>query len=105
HHVTVHDVYSRGIEAANDVANTNTFNFHHNIINGVEGDAASIGILNYGDAGQISNNTITNTTLGIATNYSFGTGITNNAITNVALGTGIETDNNGGAGGGSTADN
>ncbi|HZV70501.1 MAG TPA: NosD domain-containing protein [Saprospiraceae bacterium] len=104
HHVTVLDVYARGLEAANNVAATNTFNFHHNIINGVQGDANSIAILNYGEAGPIDNNTISNSNGGIYTNYSFGSNISNNNVANLAGGTGIESDNNGGAGGGSVAD-
>ncbi len=104
HHVTVKDVYLRGIEAANDAAATNTFNFHDNTIDGVQGDLSSIAIFNYGDAGPISNNTITNCTGGIQTNYSFGSIISGNTVTINALGTGIESDNNGGAGGGSVPD-
>ncbi|MGB4849336.1 MAG: GEVED domain-containing protein, partial [Saprospiraceae bacterium] len=104
HHVTVQDVYSRGLEAANDVNATNTFNFHHNTIDGVQGDATSIAILNYGEAGPINDNTITNSNGGIFTNYGFGSNISNNSITNPAGATGIESDNNGGAGGGSVAD-
>ncbi|MEO7311487.1 MAG: hypothetical protein ABIX01_13880, partial [Chitinophagaceae bacterium] len=100
--VTVMDVYLRGLQAANSVSGSNTFNFHNNIVNGVKGDPASIGIFNYGDAGTITNNTISNANAGIQTNYSIGTTINSNTVTGIAGSTGIESDNSGGAGG--TAD-
>jgi hypothetical protein len=104
YNVTVKDVYYRGLQATFNSTPNLFFDFYDNIIDGVQGDPQSIGILNWGDAGIIENNIVTNCTNGIVTNESFGTDIFDNNVTGIAGGTCIESDNNGEAGGASLPD-
>ena len=101
--VTVQDVSLRGIEASNNGANTNVFNIHDNTIDGVQSNAASIGIYIWEDAGAVGINTIMNCYIGIWTGASFGSNIFANNITNISGGTAIESDFNGEAGGSGVA--
>ncbi len=96
HHVTVKNIYFRGIYSAYGSTPGQTFNFHHNTVTNVQGDPnGSIGIFNFGNAGIIDSNKVSNTLDAIAANQSTGTRFSNNITT----GSGIHTDNNGGSGG------
>ena len=55
HHVTVQNIYLRGIYASSG----GTFNFHDNTVQNVQADPASIAIFNFGGAGTISRNVVT----------------------------------------------
>ncbi len=93
HHVTVKNIYLRGIYASSG----GSFNFHHNIVSNVQADAASIAIFSFGGSGTIDNNMVSDASDAIATNHSAGTVMSNNTVTN--SGTGLHSDNNGDSGG------
>jgi Periplasmic copper-binding protein (NosD) len=63
----------------------------------VQGSGGSIAIFNYGGAGEMSDNTVSNASDAISANWSTGTKFLNNTIRDSA--SGIHTDNNGGSGG------
>lgn len=88
--VTVRNVFLRGIYASSG----GTFNFHDNTVENVQGDAYAIGMFNYGGSGAFTNNSVSRTSDGIASNWSSGTTFTGNVVT--MSGTGIHTDNAGG---------
>ncbi len=93
HHVTVKNIYLRGIYASSG----GTFNLHHNIVQNVKGEAASIGIFNFYGAGIISDNDVSDVNDAIAANWSSGTQFLRNTVTDSS--SGLHTDNNGGCGG------
>jgi uncharacterized delta-60 repeat protein len=94
-HVTVQNVYERGIEFANGNDNgTGTFHIDNNTVTNVQGDPSnSIAIFNYGGHGTISGNNVSFTPDAISTNHSFGTTISGNVVTHANAG--IHSDNNG----------
>jgi hypothetical protein len=92
----VKNIYLRGIYASSG----GTFNFHHNNIQNVNGEANSIAMFNFGGAGIFANNTVADCNDGISSNHSKGIQFLNNTLSN--CGSGIHTDNAGDAGG--TAD-
>ncbi len=95
HHTTVKNIYYRGIYSTYGSTPGNKFNFHHNTVMNVQGDAGSIAIFNFGNSGIIDSNKVTNANDGIVANQSTGTIFSNNTTTGI----GIHTDNNGGSGG------
>ncbi len=94
---TVKNIYLRAIYASSG----GTFNFHHNVIDNVQGESASIGLFNFGGAGIFDHNTVSNCNDAIASNWSRGCSYTYNVVT--GSGSGIHTDNAGNYAG-STAD-
>jgi hypothetical protein len=94
HDVTVKNIYLRGIYASSGGTG---FDFHDNTVQNVQGESQSIGIMNYGGSGAISDNSVSDCNDAIAANYSQGTQFIGNSVTN--SGSGIHTDNNGGMGG------
>jgi hypothetical protein len=95
-HVTVRDMYLRGIEAVGAIKGE-TFTFDENTVANVQGSPSSIAVFNSGGSGVISGNKVSGSNDAISANWSFGTQFVNNVVTNSA--SGIHTDNNGGAGG------
>jgi hypothetical protein len=93
HHTTVKNIYLRGMYASSG----GTFNFHHNTIDNVQAEAASIGMFNFGGAGTFDNNTVSSCNDAISSNHSRGVQFTNNFVT--ASASGIHTDNAGDGGG------
>jgi hypothetical protein len=94
--VTVKNIFLRAIYASSG----GSFIFSDNTVSNVQGNSSSIGLFNYGGAGQFVNNKVSNTSDAIASNWSKGSVYVGNTVTN--SGSGIHTDNNGGSGG--TAD-
>ncbi len=94
---TVKNIYLRAIYASSG----GTFNFHHNVVDNVNGESNSIGMFNFGGGGVFDHNTVSNCNDAIASNWSTGCAFTYNTVT--ASGSGIHTDNAGSTGG-STAD-
>ncbi|MDT7541848.1 MAG: hypothetical protein QOE33_1752 [Acidobacteriota bacterium] len=89
HHTTIKNIYLRGIYASTGGA----FNFHHDTVQNVQGEAASIAMFNFGGAGQFDNSNVSAANDAISSNHSRGTQFTNNTITTSA--SGIHTDNAG----------
>ncbi len=98
HDVTVQNIYLRGMYASSG----GTFTFSNNTISNVAGEAASIGMFNFGGSGSMTGNTISDCNDAMASNWSMGTTYSGNSIT--TSGSGIHSDNNGGFGGTSVAD-
>ncbi len=96
-HCTIKNIYLRGVYASSG----GTFNFHHNTVDNVQAEYASIGMFNFGGSGVFDSNTASNCNDAIASNWSKGCTFTYNVVT--ASGSGIHTDNAGNAVG-STAD-
>ena len=90
---TIKNIYLRGIYASSG----GTFNFHHNNVDNVQGEYASIGMFNFNGSGVFDHNTVSNCNDAIASNWSTGCTFTNNIVT--ASGSGIHTDNAGNAAG------
>ncbi|MBK8490832.1 MAG: right-handed parallel beta-helix repeat-containing protein [Saprospirales bacterium] len=86
--VTVKNIYLRGVYASSG----GTFTFSNNTVDNVQGEAASIAMMNFGGAGSFTGNTVSNVNDGIVSNWSKGTTYTGNTVTNA--GSGIHTDNN-----------
>jgi len=95
----VENIYLRGIQAG---TNFGSFSITNSSVSNVDGEAASIAIINFGGSGSIIGNTVTAASDGIALNNSIGTLVQLNNVTNV--GSGIHSDNNGSFGGPSVAD-
>ncbi len=93
HHATIKNIYLRGMYASS----TGSFNFHDTTVQNVQGEAASIGLFNFGGAGAFTNNTVSECNDAIASNHSRGTTYTGNTVTTSA--SGIHTDNAGDSGG------
>ena len=96
HHTTVKNIYLRGMYASSG----GTFNFHHNTVQNVQAEVASIAMFNFGGSGIFDNNNVSDANDGISSNHSSGCQFTNNTVTTSA--SGIHTDNAGDGGG--TAD-
>ena len=96
HHVTVKNIYLRGMYASSG----GSFNFHDNTVQNVQADPASIGMFNFGGGGSMNNNTVSAANDAISANHSTGTQFLNNHVT--SSGSGVHTDNAGDSGG--TAD-
>ena len=91
--VTVRNVYLRGIDAASG----GTFRIERCSVSNLSSDTQANAIFNTGGAGSISDNVVTDSVTGIASNYSRGLTIARNRVARTAEG--IHTDNSGGAGG------
>ncbi len=94
---TIKNIYLRAVYASSG----GTFNFHHNVVDNVQGESASIGMFNFGGAGIFDHNTVSNCNDAIASNWSKGCNYTYNVVT--GSGSGVHTDNAGNYAG-STAD-
>lgn len=97
HDVAVRNVYLRGIDASSG----GTFRIVRSRVTNVSSDPEAIGIFNTGGSGAITDNTVTDASTGIASNFSSGVQFLRNHVSRTAEG--IHTDNAGGAAG-STAD-
>jgi hypothetical protein len=95
-HVTVKNVYLRGIYASSE----GTFNFHDNTVLNVQGDSDSICMFNYGGAGVMARNRASDCHDALSSNWSRGVQFLDNEISR--SGSGVHTDNAGANGG--TAD-
>jgi hypothetical protein len=93
HDVVVKNIYLRAVYASTG----GTFNFHHNTVQNVQGEANSIAMFNFYGAGIYAYNTVSDANDGIVSNWSSGTQYVYNTVTNA--GTGLHSDNNGGVGG------
>jgi hypothetical protein len=93
HHVTARNIWLRGIYASSG----GTFHFHDNVVENVQGEAASIGIFNFGGSGLVEDNVVDDCNDAIASNWSTGTQYLDNVVTD--SGSAVHTDNNGGFGG------
>ncbi|HEY2761309.1 MAG TPA: right-handed parallel beta-helix repeat-containing protein, partial [Pirellulales bacterium] len=98
HDVTVENIYLRGIYASSGGTG---FKIDDNTVDNVQGSNESIAIFNFGGAGEIAGNHVSNAADAISTNHSLGTNIFGNVIT--SSGSGIHSDNNG-DGAGAVAD-
>jgi hypothetical protein len=96
-HVTIKNIYLRGVYASSG----GSFTFTNNTLDNIKADASAIGLFNFGGSGLMANNTVSNANDAIASNHSTGTEYYGNTVT--ASASGIHTDNNGDAGG--TGDN
>lgn len=94
HDVTVRNIYLRGIYMSSGGSG---FNVHHNTVENVQAEYASIGIFNWVGAGTIANNTVSYANDAISANHSSGTQFLNNVVTH--SGSGVHTDNAGDGGG------
>jgi hypothetical protein len=92
-HVTVRDIFLRGIYAASG----GTFDFHDDTVTNVQADPSSIAMFNYGGTGTFADNTVSWANDGISANHSSGTTFAGNTITDSQ--SGIHTDNAGDGGG------
>lgn len=92
-HVTVRNVYLRGIYASSG----DTFDIDHNTVEHVSSDPGSIAIFNFGGAGSMTDNVVIDANDVIAANHSRGTTMTGNTVTE--SGSGLHTDNAGDGGG------
>jgi len=91
--VKITGIYLRGIYASSG----GSFNFNHDTITNVQGEAASIAMFNFGGSGVMANNKVSTANDAISANHSTGTQFLNNLITK--SGSGVHTDNNGDSGG------
>lgn len=92
-HVTVRNVYLRGLYASSG----GTFDFEGNRVRNVQADPASIAIFNFGGAGTMADNIVSDAADAISSNWSRGVQFVRNRIVRSA--SGIHTDNAGGGGG------
>ncbi|MDD5542716.1 MAG: hypothetical protein PHX83_06040 [Acidobacteriia bacterium] len=95
-HVTVKNVYLRGIYASSG----GTFNFHDNEVDNVQGDVQSICMFNFGGSGIMAHNKASDCNDALSSNWSGGVQFLNNEITH--SGSGVHTDNAGGFGSGTS---
>ena len=95
--VSIANIYLRGLYASSEGKG---FHFSHDIVQNVQGEEQSIAIFDFGGSGEITHNTVSNATDGIALNWSTGSKIEANTVTKSP--SAIHSDNNGGKGG--TAD-
>jgi nitrous oxidase accessory protein NosD len=91
--VKITGIYLRGIYASSG----GSFNFNHDTIDNVQGEANSIAMFNFGGSGVMANNKVANANDAISANHSTGTQFLHNLITK--SGSGVHTDNNGDSGG------
>ncbi len=94
HDVTVKNIYLRGIYMSSGGSG---FNLHHNTVQNVQADPASIGMFNWVGSGVMSDNSVSGANDAIAANHSSGTQFLRNTVTN--SGSGVHTDNAGDGGG------
>jgi uncharacterized delta-60 repeat protein len=92
-HVTVKNMYLRGIYASSG----GTFDFQHDTVQNVQADPASIAMFNFGGAGIMAHNVVSDASDAISANHSRGTQFIDNTVTN--SGSGIHSDNSGDGGG------
>ncbi len=92
YNTTVKNIYLRGIYSTGG-----TFNFHHNTVTNVQGDAYSIAMFAWYGPGTFANNTVSYANDGISANHSSGIQFLNNTVT--YSGSGIHTDNSNDGGG------
>jgi hypothetical protein len=90
---TVADIYLRGLYASSG----GTFNFNHDTVSNVQGEANSIAMFSFEGSGTYEDNKVSGSNDAISANWSKGTSFIGNKITKSA--SGIHTDNNGGSGG------
>ena len=93
HHVTVRNIYLRGMYASSG----GTFNFHDNAVDNVQGDSYSIGIFAWYGPGIMAGNTVSRCNDAVSANHSRGIQFLNNVVT--LSGSGVHTDNAGDGGG------
>jgi len=91
--VKVADIYLRGVYASSGGA----FNFNHDTVENVQGEAASIAMFSFEGSGSYEDNKVSGSNDAISANWSKGISFIGNKITKSA--SGIHTDNNGGSGG------
>jgi len=91
--VVARNIYLRGIYASSG----GNFIITNNVVDNVQGEAASIGIFNFLSTGTIADNIVSHTNDAISANHSRGTSFHDNIIT--TSGSGIHTDNMGDSGG------
>ena len=98
---TVRNVDHRGIQITSD-SGVGTFTFQHNTVHNVQGNPNySVAMLsngNYGGSGTMSDNTVSDASDALNSNWSHGITFSDNTV--VRSGSGIHSDNAGGAGGG-----
>ena len=96
HDTTVKNIYLRGIYASTG----GTFDIEDNTVDNVQSDPSSIAIFNFGGAGTIAGNHVSNALDSISANHSTGTTFSGNFITLSATlaASGIHTDNMGDGG-------
>jgi hypothetical protein len=89
-HVTVENVYMRGIYQG---TTQGTFNFNHDTVTNDEGDPyGSIAMFEYEASGSMDNNTVSEATDAIHANWTYtGVSFDNNTVSN--SGSGVEVDN------------
>jgi hypothetical protein len=90
--VTIRNIYWRGMAASSG----GTFNFHHNAVQNVQGDAFAIAMFNFGGAGRMTDNKVARATDALSSNWSRGVQFLNNEVRE--SGSGLHTDNSGGLG-------
>jgi nitrous oxidase accessory protein NosD len=91
--VEVKNIFLRGVYASSG----GSFTFSNNTVSNVAGNTGSIAMFNFGGSGSFTNNNVSTSNDGIASNWSTGTTYSGNTVT--GCGSGIHTDNNGGSGG------
>ena len=63
-----------------------SFNFHHNTVQNVQGNASSIGMFNFGGSGIFDHNNVSDCNDAISSNHSTGCQFTFNTVTNSSSG-------------------
>jgi len=86
--VLVKNIYLRGIYASTG----GSFNISNNTVTNVNGEGASIAVMNWAGTGSFTGNTVTNSSDGIVSNHSAGATYSGNNVS--SCGSGIHTDNN-----------
>ncbi|MFH2050180.1 MAG: right-handed parallel beta-helix repeat-containing protein [bacterium] len=86
--VLVKNIYLRGIYASTG----GSFTISNNTVTNVNGEAASIAIMNWAGTGSFTGNTVSNSNDGIVSNHSTGVTYSGNNVS--SCGSGIHTDNN-----------
>ncbi len=93
HDVTIKNIFLRGMYASSG----GTFDFNHDTIQNVQADPASIAMFNFGGAGLMTDNNVSDANDAISSNHSRGVQYLNNVVTNSS--SGVHTDNAGDGGG------
>src|SRR5579884_855925 len=91
-HVTVENVFHRGIYATGLSASV-SFTFTHDTVNNVQGDYSSIAMFSFAASGTFADNRVSNAGDAISSNHSNGIQFLDNTVTN--SGSGLHTDNSG----------
>ncbi len=93
-YLTVKNIFWRALYASSG----GTFNFHDNVVQNVQGSTSgSIAVFNFGGAGTVQRDTVSNCLGAIVANNSKGMNILDNVVTNSS--DGVHSDNGGSAGG------